>query len=126
MNNEEFINRLVSVFPDIKDDVLDEDIDGLITLQMGCFRKFTQDAIDGNNLIIIKNCFQFIDDHIGAVEFRVENAIYLSFLNKINFDKNPGTKKLLSKKILTAKDDLDNYDASKETNVKLNKFLDNL
>ncbi|MBB6273363.1 hypothetical protein HDF26_003823 [Pedobacter cryoconitis] len=126
MNNEEFITTLVSVFPEIKEDILDEDIDGLITLQIGCFRKFTQEAIDGNDLPVIKKCFQFINDNIGEVEYRVENAIYLSFLNKLNFDKNPNAKRLLSKKLLSAKDDLDKYDASKEINVKLNKFLDNL
>jgi len=126
MNNEEFINTLVDVFPEIKDDVLDEDNDGLISLQIGYFKKFVQNAIDGDDLITVKKCFQFINDNIEKVEYNVENSIYLSFLNKLSFDKNPKAEKLLSKKLRSAKSDLDNYDASKKTNAKLNKFLDNL
>ncbi len=126
MNNQEFINTLVTVFPEIKDDVLDEDNDGLINLQIGYFRRLAQKAIDDNNVFNIKKCFQFVDDNIEDVEYKVENALYLSFLNKLDFAGNLKAEKLLPKKLLNAKRDLDNYENSKETNVKMNKFLDNL
>ncbi|KQM75258.1 hypothetical protein ASE74_20785 [Pedobacter sp. Leaf216] len=126
MNNKEFIKILINAFPEIKEDVLDEDNDGLITLQIGYFKRFAQKAIDENNSGKIKKCFKFIDDTIGKVDSRLENAIYLSFLRKLDFDKNPNAKKILSKKMLLAKNDLDRYDTSSGTNDKLNKFLNDL
>ncbi|MFC1226683.1 hypothetical protein ACFE6N_22960 [Pedobacter sp. BG31] len=126
MNNEEFMNMLVGMFPKIKDDVLDEDVNGLVGLQIGYFKRFVQNAIDENDLIEIKKCFQFINDNIEKVDYKVKNAIYLSLLNKLSFDKNPNAEKFLPKKLLSAKGDLDDYEASKITNIKLNNFLDNL
>lgn len=124
MTSKEFIKIMVNVFPEIKEGVLDEDNEGLITLQIGDFRRFAQKSIDENNPDRIKECFQFIDDAIEHVDSRVENAIYLSFLAKLDFAKNPRAKKLLSKKMLMAKNDLDKYDTSSEINDNLNKFLD--
>ena len=126
MNSEEFINVLVSIFPKIKNDVLDEDVNGLVGLQIGYFKRFVQNAIDENDLNEVKKCFQFINDNIEKVDYKVKNAIYLSLLNKLSFDKNPNAEKFVPKKLLSAKSDLDNYEASKNTNIKLNNFLDNL
>jgi len=126
MNNKEFISTLIKVFPEIEDDVLDEDNNGLITLQISFFRKFTQNAVDNNDLLSIKKCFQFVDDMIGNVEDRVESALYLSFLNKLSFVRNPGAEKLLSNKLLGARSEINDYENSKSNNVKLNEFLDDL
>lgn len=130
MDRKEFIATMLETFPEIKDEVLDEDNNGIITLQIGCFKRFTQRAIDENNLEIVQKCFQFIDDTIekagGKSKSKVENAIYLSFLAKLNFDNNPNAKKYLSKKLLLAKNDLDQYEQSGSKNNKLNKFLNQL
>jgi len=126
MNNKEFINALIKVFPEIKDDVLDEDNDGLITLQISFFRKFAQNAVDNDDLLTIRKCFQFVDDMIGNVDDRIENALYLSFLNKLSFVGNPGAEKLLSNKLLGARSEINDYENSKSNNVKLNDFLDDL
>lgn len=126
MNSEEFINILVSMFPKIKDDVLDEDVNGLVGLQIGYFKRFVQNAIDENDLNEVKKCFQFINDNIEKVDYKVKNAIYLSLLKKLSFDKNPNAEKFIPQKLLSAKSDLDDYETSKNTNIKLYNFLNNL
>ncbi len=68
---------------------MDEDWAGITSLQIGCFRRFTQTAIDTNNGTLALKCFQFVDDNIDEVEFSVENSLSISWLGKLNFDKNP-------------------------------------
>ena len=66
--DESFINELVTTFSEIKDEVLDEDWTGLIHVQVGCFTRFTQKAIDGNDLSVALKCFKFVENVIDEVE----------------------------------------------------------
>jgi hypothetical protein len=96
-----FIEDLITTFPEIKKEVLDEDWIGLISLQIGCFRRFTQKAIDDNNNLLALQCFKFIDDNINEVEFSIENSLTISWLGKLNFDKSKDLYNRLPKKLKT-------------------------
>ena len=125
MNNKEFIDKLTNTFPEIKEEVMDEDFEGLITLQIGCFMRYTQKAIDTNNEISINNSFQFVLDNLESVNDRIENALYISFLNKLSFTKNISAKSLLPPKLLAAKNKMDEYDKAPHSE-EVKKFLDSI
>jgi len=118
-----FIEDLVNHFPEIKDEVLDDDWTGLITLQIGCFMRFTQKAIDTNDITTIKNCFRFVDDNLDAVEFNVENSLTISWLGKLDFAKNKVAFDLLSTKLKNLYTQLRQWNTDIPKNQKLNTFL---
>jgi len=125
-NVKGFIDKLVSEFPEIKDEVLDEDYEGLITLQIGCFRRFTQKAIDDSNLILVGKCFRFVEDNINNVEFPIENSLTISYLGKLNIEPNSPIERLLPKELKDIIDTLHNYYQSPSNNEKFNKFIKGL
>jgi hypothetical protein len=125
-NHECFINELVSAFPEIKDEVLDEDYLGLISLQIGCFKRFTQKAIDIDDLVTVKKCFEFVNRKFETVEFEIENALLISYLGKLNITKNSEVEKLLSTKLKGAIERLTFYYESNPKNEKRDKFLNDL
>ena len=84
-SNEEFIQDLVDLFPEIKDEIQDKDYTSLATLQIGCFRHFTQEAINSNNLETVIKCYNFVDRNIGKVGHKIESALYISYLGKLDF-----------------------------------------
>lgn len=125
-NNTSFISDLINNFPEIKEEVLDEDWLNLISLQIGCFRRFTQKAIDNNSIALITKCFQFVDDNIDIVEFNVEKSLVISWLGKLNFENNKNAYQLLSSKLKELYVKLQKYYAESSSNEKLNKFLSGL
>lgn len=130
MNNlkdaDEFIMDLVNVFPRIREEVLDEDYEGLLTLQIGCFRKFTQEAIDEGEWNLVSQCFSFVNENIGKVEHKVENALYLSYLGKLNIGKGSRVEKLLPPDLKRAYDEIGSYHSTHPKGDKLNDFLKDL
>jgi hypothetical protein len=125
-DNDTFINDLVNTFPEIREEVLDEDYSGLITLQIGCFRRYTQNAIDANDLDTVKKCFRFVESNIGAVENKIENALYISYLSHLNILNNSKIKSLLPPNLKSAFIAINDYNESASKNDKLNSFLKNL
>ena len=125
-NEEEFLKELIRNFPEIRDEIMDEDYFGLITLQIGCFKRFTQSAIDKKELEIVKKCFLFVDVNIEIVEYAVKNALYISYLGHLNIPKNSKTEKLLTKNLKNILAELNEYNKSASKNEKLNKFINDL
>jgi hypothetical protein len=124
-NQEAFINELISTFPEIKSEVLDEDYLGLVSLQIGCFRRFTQDAIVNNNLPLVKKCFDFIDKSIDAATQDIKNSIAISYLSKLDIKKGK-IETLLSFKLKNILNELNEYYESLAKDEQLNKFLHDL
>ena len=122
-NNTSFISDLINTFPEIKEEVLDEDWLNLISLQIGCFRRFTQKAIDNNNISLVIKCFRFADDNIDIAEFNIENSLAISWLGKLNFDNNKNAYQLLSPKLKELYVKLQKHYNEPSGNEKLNKFL---
>jgi len=125
-NSKQFVTELISEFPEIKADILDEDHLGLISLQVGDFRNFTQRAIDHHHLDLVKRCFSFLDERIDLVDDEVQNSLFISFLGKINFGGNKLVEDLLPFKLAEIVAQLNEYDKSTEKNEQAKKFLDDL
>jgi hypothetical protein len=68
-NLKQFIEKLGDMFPEIKEELLDEDIAGLTALQIDCFTRFTQHTINNYDTDTVSKCFQFVDHEIDIVEF---------------------------------------------------------
>lgn len=122
LDKGDFIEALIDRFPDVKDEILDKGYSFSIGLQLGCFKRFTQTAIDKNNIEKIKECFDFVDSIIDEVTKDVENSIYISYLNHLNFSKNEKAKKYLSNKLLSKVEMLDSYN-KREPKKNANEFL---
>jgi hypothetical protein len=122
-NSTEFINLLIETFPEIKDELLDEDYLGLISLQIGCFRRYSQNAIDDNELNIVSKCFLFVESNFDNVEAPIKNSLYISYLGKLQFEKNIKAEELLPQKLRDAIDELKKAHEIPSKNKKLIQFL---
>jgi hypothetical protein len=122
-NNTSFISDLIHTFPEIEEEVLEEDWLNLISLQIGCFSRFTQKAVDNNNIALVIKCFQFADDNINIVESNIENSLAISWLGKLNFDNNKNAYQLLSPKLIELYVKLQKHYTEPSGNEKFNKFL---
>ncbi|MGZ3766237.1 MAG: DUF7674 family protein [Mucilaginibacter sp.] len=118
-----FLNDLIQEFPIIKEEVIDEDYLGLMSLPIGCFRRFTQKAIDTNNLDLVKKCFLFVEENFDIVNAEIKSSLYISYLAKLNFSQKSKAEDLLPLKLKKAIKDVNEYYASTSENEKLNKFL---
>ncbi|WP_433902810.1 DUF7674 family protein [Sphingobacterium puteale] len=104
-----FINELVELFPSLEEELLDEDNSDSITFQMGTFRRFMQAAIDENDRSKFNSMVYFLTKNLPLVDKRIQNAIYINFLGKLDFSKNPSLRKLLGGSLGKAYSDIENY-----------------
>lgn len=121
-----FIKELIQLFPSLKEELLDEDYGASITFQMGSFKRFIQQAIAKNDLNTFDVMVDFLTKNSPLVDKRVQNAIYLSFLGKLDFSENPDLIKRLGQLLGKAYTDIEDYNNSPARDkVKnfLNKFL---
>lgn len=122
-NEANFLEHLVKTFPQISEDVLDEDYEGLLPLQVGFFTRFTQRAIDANDIKLVKRCFEFVDAEIQSANSKVENVLYVTFLGKLFIPEGSSIEKLLPDYLKAAYDDLKAYHAAASKDQKLNDFF---
>ncbi|WP_312186553.1 hypothetical protein [Sphingobacterium sp.] len=87
-----FIKELIDLFLSLEEELLDEDFRASITFQMGSFKRFMQEAIAKNDGDMFDAMVNFITKNLHLVDKRVQNAIYLSFLGKLDFSENPHLK----------------------------------
>lgn len=118
MDKEQFLEVLCDKFPNIKEEVLDEDYQGLFTLQIGVFMRYTQEAINHHQVSTVGEHTQFITEIFDLVEEEVRNSLVLSYIGKLDF-KNIA-KPQLYKDIQAA---LDAYNQSAYTDQKLINFI---
>lgn len=90
-----FINDLILAFPEIEEEVLDEDNLNSITLQLIEFKAFTQKAIDSNDLETVKRCFEFVASNWNSIEFEMENSLTITYLAKLKIIKDSNAERLL-------------------------------
>ncbi|KKO89676.1 hypothetical protein AAW12_18890 [Sphingobacterium sp. Ag1] len=120
-----FVNELIELFPNLKEGLLDEDYRTSITFQMGCFKSFMQEVIVKNEGDKFDAMVDYLTKNLPLVDKRVQNAIYLNFLGKLDFSENPGLRKPLRQQLGKAYTDIENYNNSPARDkVKnfLNKF----
>ena len=128
-NSEIFIDELIKAFPEIKDEVLDEDWIDLIHIQVGCLTRYTQKAIDDDNIEVALKCFQFVNNILNQVEFKIENSLVISWVFHLTFHKNMELYKLFPIKLKELKikfEELEKDYTTTSGNQKLKDFLNNL
>lgn len=127
MNNltdaNEFIKRLITSFPEIGNEVMDEDYEGLLTLQVGVLTRFTQDGINTNNTSRLNSVFLFIDELLKTADHRVKTAIYTAFLEHLDFNSNRKAYRIVPVELKSAIAQLQQYHKSGAKDAKLNEFL---
>lgn len=123
---DDFVKLLAENFPEIKEEILNEDYEGLLSLQIGVFRAFTQNAINNGDTLQIDRCFKFINSLLGSVDEKVENSIYMSYFRKLDFEKNSTVKKLLSKEVLKNIEAIAEHERGANQDPKLKDFLNSL
>lgn len=121
MNKKDFLNKLIQCFPDMKEEILDDDYNGLFSLQIAVFRDITQKAIDTHDLENVEKYTQFILDNFDDFDDDVNNSIVLSYIQKLNFKdyKTPSF-------FMNFQKELKEYEQSSYTDEKLIDFLKNI
>lgn len=121
-NKDLFIDDLIKVFPDVKEEMLDEDYSFSITLQMGRLKRYIQKAIDEDNSDIFDSMIVFFVENLPLVDDRVQNAIFISFFGKLDFLARPKFKQKLVKNLGKASIDLEKY-RDEQLSEEIKKFL---
>lgn len=86
LTTDEFLRVLVDYFPETKDEVLDPDYVGLIHLQVGGFANYANECIERKRFDELKKIFDFFEATVNKVHTTVENALYVSFLEHVDFN----------------------------------------
>ncbi|MFD1469205.1 hypothetical protein ACFQ48_13305 [Hymenobacter caeli] len=86
ISQEEFLNHLVKVFPEISDEVLDEDYADLIHLQIACLARYANQLIQHSRFDVLRRVFSFFSVTVEKVDSDTENALYVSFLEHVEMD----------------------------------------
>jgi predicted nucleic acid-binding OB-fold protein len=81
-----YLQQLAEQFPEIEEELLDEDYEGLITLQTGVFKRFIQKAILDNDEPILKRSFKYLNDNFELFDDKVQNSIVVSLLEHLELN----------------------------------------
>ena len=92
VGREEFISELIQSFPELREEVEDEIISGLLHLEMASFARCTQDAIERGEFDRLIQYYKFADRFYRNANGALKNAFYVSYLENLNFDSPNGTK----------------------------------
>jgi hypothetical protein len=113
LSEADFIKLLIDQFPDIKDDIIDEDYEGLIHMQVGCLADYANKCIANGRLDEVRRVFDFFEKTVEKVDSKVENALYVSFLEHVDMDNASAhasaALKLLNRKYIPAYTGLRNF-----------------
>lgn len=116
-----YLQQLAEQFPEIEEELLDEDYEGLITLQTGVFKRFIQKAILDNDEPVLKRSFKYLNDNFELFDDKVQNSIVVSLLEHLEL--NSTANNLLPVKIRSIINQLSNYNNSADKNKKLMNFF---
>ncbi|MBB1646286.1 MULTISPECIES: DUF7674 family protein [Sphingobacterium] len=94
-NKDLFIADLIRIFPNLEEEILDEDYSFSITLQMGSLKRYIQKAIDDDNSDLFDAVVAFLNENLPLVDKKVQNTIFISFLEKLDFSGTPKFKQKL-------------------------------
>ncbi|SMB96535.1 hypothetical protein SAMN00120144_2582 [Hymenobacter roseosalivarius DSM 11622] len=83
---QEFLQHLVKQFPAIDSEVMDEDYNGLIHLQVGCLARYANNCLSTVRLDELRRVFDFFHKTLKKVDSNTENALYVSFLERVEME----------------------------------------
>ncbi|GAB3723903.1 hypothetical protein GCM10027594_04920 [Hymenobacter agri] len=84
LSREAFLQSLAESFPEIAEEVLDEDYAGLIHLQVGAMARYGNRLIQTGRFDELQKLFDFFHHTVTKVDSNTENALYVSFLEHID------------------------------------------
>ena len=87
VDKDNFVQLALAEFPQLQKEFEEED--GFLHFQMSALSRFAQEAIDRNDLDVLVSCYGFVAEVMNSATFEVENAIYVSFLENLNFESSP-------------------------------------
>jgi hypothetical protein len=94
MNTVEFRRLAAHAFPQLQDE-LEYWEDDLPHLQMVEFLNFTQQAIEARSFDLVLKSFEIAASALKSGDEGLPNAIYVSFLEKLDFRSDAGKEALL-------------------------------
>ena len=88
MNSEEFIEALVAEFPELTDEIREDE--GLLHIQMGAFGRLTEAAIARGELETVDRCFALAHRAFRDADPPLKNALNVSYLEELDFSGEHG------------------------------------
>ena len=82
-----FVQLVLAEFPQLHEEFVEAE--GLLHLEMATFGRFAQRAIERNDLDTLKGCYRLLAGIMNTAPPEVENAVYVSFLEYLDFDRSP-------------------------------------
>lgn len=89
IDKDKFVGLILAEFPQLREEFAEEE--GLLHLQVATFSRFAQAAIERSDLETLKRCYGLLAEALKRATFEVENAIYVSFLENLDFEKSPNS-----------------------------------
>lgn len=86
VNEAKFLDLALTEFPSLGEEFAEAD--GLFHLQMAAFSYLAQAAIERNDLATLKRCYSLLEEVMKSATFEVENAVYVSFLENLDFENS--------------------------------------
>ena len=81
-----FVQLVLTEFPQLREEF--DEAEGLLHLEMATFSRFAQRAIERNDLDTLKGCYRLLAGIMKTAPPEVENAIYVSFLEHLDFERS--------------------------------------
>jgi hypothetical protein len=94
MNTVEFRTLVAQEFPQLRSE-LEYWEDDLHHLQMGEFLNFTQEAIEARSFDVVRKSFEIASTALKSGDEALLNAIYVAFLEQLDFRSGAGKEALL-------------------------------
>ena len=105
-----FVQLVLAEFPQLHEEFAEAE--GLLHLEMATFSRFAQKAIEHNELDTLTRCYALIAGIMETAPSEVENAIYVSFLEHLDFESSPAgaeARRLLPPVLKKALDDVNEH-----------------
>ena len=89
-SHSDFTRRVLAEFPEIRPEI--EDSDGLLHIEIGVLAEHAQSAKGRADWSTYERCMRLIDELFVSPDPQLENAIYVSFLEYLDFNGKRGAK----------------------------------
>ena len=102
-----FVQLVLAEFPQLHEEFAEAE--GSLHVEMGTFSRFAQKAIEHNDLDTLRRCYGLLAGIMKTAPSEVENAIYVSFLEHLDFERSPygaQARRLLPPVLMKALDEL--------------------
>ncbi len=91
MEKNEIIQKIISTFPEIKEDI--ESDEDLFYLQISTFSSFAQNAIDNKDKKTFSQICELIRSFLLSSSGDTNNALHVSFLEHLHFEDSKRTSR---------------------------------